>query len=63
MVSKNAKNLLVFFSIQGKSRYHQDRDYMYTEKLNTFEFKVQESKNYRFYWLTTKTALQEHCEH
>lgn len=42
------QNLLVFFSIQGKSRYHQDRDYMYTEKLNTFEFKVQESKNYRF---------------
>lgn len=58
------QNLLVFFSIQGKSRYHQDRDYMYIrKKLNTFEFKVQESKNYRFYWLTTKTALLEHCEH
>lgn len=53
------QNLQVFFSIQGKSKYHQD----YREKLNTFEFKVQESKNSRFYWLTTKNALLEHCEH
>lgn len=61
MVSKNATKLTIIFFNSGHALLHQDRDY--TEKLNTFEFKVQESKNYRFYWLTTKTALQEHCEH
>lgn len=59
-VKKCDKTYQNFFN-SGHALLHQDRDYTYI--LNTFEFKVQESKNYRFYWLTTKNALQEQCEH
>lgn len=60
MVSTKLTTCSMFFN-SGHALLHKDRDYR--KKLNTFEFKDQESKNYRFYWLTTKNASLEHCEH
>lgn len=58
-VKKNATKLYLFIYFHsGHVLMHQDSKY--TEKLNTFEFKVQDSKNYRFYWLTIINALLKH---
>lgn len=61
MVSKKMRQNFIYLFIyfhSGHVLMHQDSKY--TEKLNTFEFKVQDSKNYRFYWLTIINALLKH---